>query len=54
MDQSLSSVDRSVNNVDIAVYRSDNVVIRLLSCSSLREHSHGSLEFLGKSKNIAS
>ena len=54
MDQSVSSVDRPVINVDIAVYRSDNVVIRLLLCSSLREHSHGSLEFLGKSKNIAS
>ena len=54
MDLSVNSVDLSVSSVDLATYRSDNVVVRLLSCSSTREHSPGSLEFLGKSKNIAS
>ena len=54
MAQSVSSVDRPVINLDIAVYLSVNVVIRLLSCSSPKEHSYASLEFLGKSKNIAS
>ena len=51
--QFVSSVDRLEINLDIAVYR---IVCcdSSAACSSPKGHSYASLEFLGKSKNIAS